>query len=135
MGKSNRESCLIVIERVQKMHLQRCRCVKTRPEYSQGGAARALVIYQKPPGFLTELPEFLLGTLRCGDELLGEVQAEHFHEALSVDPVMVVADQNGEGTGGGKIHKILNVLNRTQPYLEFPHKKSSRTVQKYVYRV
>ena len=42
----------------------------------------------------------------------------------------MVIDQNLKGLGGGQSHKILNILNRTQPYCKFSHKKHSPELYK-----
>ena len=55
---------------------------------------------------------------------LGEAN-ELFPEALSVDLVVGVPDNNREPPRRGQRHKFLNILNRLEPNLKFPHKSTS----------
>ena len=69
--------------------------------------------------------ELLLGAFQTGGKRKTEIQAEHFHEAFGIHAVIAVADTHIEGTGGGQIHKIMDILDGTQPYCEFFHTKNS----------
>jgi hypothetical protein len=69
--------------------------------------------------------KLLLTAIRIHPQRAAQIQTEHFHEALSVDLVVGVPDNNREPPRRGQRHKFLNILNRLEPNLKFPHKSTS----------
>ena len=110
---------------------------KNRPRYSQSGAiytgtSRYQPIGRSPRGesggILTEGIKFFLGALRAGGQGETEIQAEHFHEALAVDPVPGIPDGNGKRFGGSQGYKLLHILYTCQLNLKFHSKVPPRKI-------
>jgi len=67
--------------------------------------------------------------VRAGDAHLQRmpvIQTTHTHEILAVDTLVVISYQNLKGLTHGNAHKILNLTERTQPNVEFVHKRPPR---------
>ena len=93
---------------------------KNRPEYSQGGALRALFSSQETLGFLEEAAEFLFRAFRVDENGSGEPQAENFHKAFSV----YRADTVGKGDpveGCRKGYEIVHIPHRVKAYYKILH--------------
>ena len=113
---------------------------KNRPEYSQDGALRAVwkeaSSNEETVGILTELLQLLLRAVADDPQGLRKVQAEQLHKAFGVNLVVRVPDGNGESTGAGNVHKVLNVTDAAQSNPKFPHKKwPPKAVQKVRFRI
>ena len=63
--------------------------------------------------------KLLLAALQADPQGPGEDQAEQLHEALAVDPVLAVVQEDGVGLGGGYFYKILHVPDRAEMYDKF----------------
>ena len=66
-----------------------------------------------------EAPELLVAAQHGDPERAAENQAEHFHKALAVHPVLAVVQEDGVGLGGGYFYKILHVPDRAEMYHKF----------------
>jgi len=81
---------------------------------------------QEPFGLTAKDDKLLFAAINIYPQGAAQIQAEHFHEALSVDPVVSVPDNDGKRACRGQRNKPLNILNRLKPNLKFPHKSTSR---------
>ena len=86
-------------------------------------------------GGLPEFLKFLGGALQPCSEGEAEIQAEHLHKALSVDPVPDIAHLNRIGLGCRQRDKILNTLYRCQLNFKFHSKVPPEAIQIIISRV
>ena len=110
---------------------------KTRPRYSQDGAIDAgepvsALFDGEAVGGLAEFLKFLGSALQPCCEGKAEIQAEHFHEALTVDPVTDIAHINRKMLGGSQSDKFLYILYRCKLNFKF-HSKVPRKLYKLKY--
>ena len=93
------------------------------------------LFYQETLCIAHEDFQFRFCAVSYNPQRTGEVQAEQLHEALGVDLVVFVTNGDGEATGGGQCHEILNILNASQPDLKFSHKSAPLNLYKKTFFV
>ena len=93
--------------------------LKNPPQVFPGRCCKSHIhLRQKSGGSLLKVAAFLLRTVGANLNRLAEIQTEHPHEALGVDPVSGVAGQDPEGLDRSHGHEILNILKGVQVDLE-----------------
>ena len=102
---------------------------KTRPRYSQDGAARAL-FNQETVSVALEGFQFCFCAFGNHPQGMGEVQTEQLHKGLSVDLVVLITNVDVERAGSSQGYEVLNVFDAAKTDLKFSQKSAPLNLYK-----
>ena len=110
---------------------------RLRPEYSQDGATRAILIRMplidgETAGIPLEQMVFCFVALRADPQRLTDIQREHLHKVFAVYLVLMVGNHDREGTSGCDADEILHILRGSQLNSEL-HKTYPRNCTKSLF--